>query len=104
MAAPGRYKVTAGGQLNPVVARLIEIQSERSLGNGELAAMLGLNRSQWWRVKTGSSEPGRRFLEAACATFPELGGVYMETIQQAPMMHPSIGNDATTPEKAEALA
>jgi hypothetical protein len=104
MAAPGRYKVTTGRQLNPVVARLLEIQSERRLGNGDLAAALGLNRSQWWRVKTGASEPGRRFIEAACAAFPELSGVYMATLNDAHVMRVSIDSDASEPTKAEALA
>lgn len=90
--------MATSGKLNPVVARLLDIQRERNLGNSDLAAALGLNRSQWWRVKTGASEPGRRFLEAACAAFPEVSEVYLESLRDARVVHSHTTSGAVRPE------
>lgn len=46
-------------------------QKEKGLNDTELAKIMGINRTQIWRVKEGHNEPGKDFIVGALRAFPE---------------------------------
>lgn len=48
-----------------------ELQGRKGLNDSELAAEMGINRVQLWRVKEGRNQPGRSFIAGALKVFPE---------------------------------
>ena len=50
-------------------ARLLELQGLKS--DRELARDLGISRSQLYRIRSGASFPGRRFLENLTDCYPQ---------------------------------
>jgi transcriptional regulator with XRE-family HTH domain len=50
-------------------ARLLELQGLKS--DRELARDLGISRSQLYRIRSGASFPGRRFLENLADCYPQ---------------------------------
>lgn len=46
-------------------------QKDKGLNDTELAKIMGINRTQVWRVKEGHNEPGKDFIVGTLKAFPE---------------------------------
>jgi transcriptional regulator with XRE-family HTH domain len=55
-----------------LVDKLIEIQKQRDMTDGDMGKALGITRPAWSYVRNGKSIPGRKVLEGVIASFPEL--------------------------------
>ena len=82
-------------ELEPIVRRLVEIQTQKGLNGAEFALLLGIHAGHWSRVKRGLQKAGREVIDGSLRNFPELSFTYTESLQR------NMSNDT---EKHEAVA
>lgn len=68
----------------PLVQRLIEIQQEEGLSNGAFAAKLGIDQSMWWRVRCSNQRAGRKVIDGALRSYPEVAPLLAQPVQICP--------------------
>ncbi|SFR15417.1 helix-turn-helix domain-containing protein [Desulfoscipio geothermicus] len=51
---------------------LEKLQSDKSLSDSQLASKIGVDYSLLWRIKTGRSKPGQKFIAKLLTVFPEI--------------------------------
>lgn len=68
----------------PLVQRLIEIQQAEGLSNGAFAAKLGIDQSMWWRVRCSDQRAGRKVIDGALRSYPDLAILLAQDVQICP--------------------
>lgn len=51
---------------------LEKMRKEKSLSNQALAAIIGIDKTMLWRIKTGRSSPGQEFIAKFLTAFPNM--------------------------------
>lgn len=64
--------------MQPFTEELLARQG--SLTDEAFAALLGLDRTSWLRVRRGERRPSARVVEAAIRRWPELGPLYLVAV------------------------
>ena len=64
-------------KLDPLVARLIERQSETGMTSRRMAALLGISEQHWCHIRAGRRGMPVRLTKRAIALYPELGALFL---------------------------
>ena len=68
--------------VDSVTARLVEMQKMHEWSDRIMAEKLGVSRSYWIRLRTGTRSPGRKVLVGVFRSFPELEGWAVEQLRR----------------------
>lgn len=66
----------------PLVQRLIDLQSTEGLTGAAMAAKLGIDAGHWSKVRRGLVTAGRDTVDGALRAYPELRHVLAESLQE----------------------
>jgi hypothetical protein len=78
--------------VDPIVARLIKIETESGMSSRAFARHLGVDPTLWSRVRSGKRRGARDFLERVVSKYPELGYVFVHGVQNG---HDAVPNGNT---------